>query len=78
MMNLKRLISENGKDISLGRTTFWVMFVVSLWYWVVLRQDTPNTLFNSWWIVLLYNFGKKGINVLSKKVGRQDGTNIND
>ena len=78
MMNLKRLISENGKDISLGRTTFWVMFVVSLWYWVALRQDTPNTLFNSWWIVLLYNFGKKGINVLSKKVGRQDGTNIND
>jgi len=71
-MTIKRLISENGVDISLGRTTFWILFVISLYYWIYLKQDTPDTLFNSWWIVLIYNFGKKGLNVASSVFTTKD------
>lgn len=62
-MNFKRLISEDCEHVSLGRTTFWLLFFASIYYWLYLKQEVPDTLFNSWWIVLIYNFGKKGLNV---------------
>lgn len=33
-MNFKSLISENGKDISMGRVTFWILLSILLYFWL--------------------------------------------
>jgi hypothetical protein len=34
MKKLYRLISENGKDISIGRVMLWLLTMVLLYYWI--------------------------------------------
>ena len=33
-MNFNGLISENGKDVSMGRVSFWGLFLVLLYFWL--------------------------------------------
>jgi len=33
-MNFKSLISENNKDISMGRISFWIVLIILLFLWV--------------------------------------------
>jgi len=33
-MNYKSLISENNKDISMGRISFWILLVILIYFWV--------------------------------------------
>jgi len=64
-MNFKRLISEDCVHVSLGRTSFWILFCLLLWFWIQ-GKEVPESLFNTWWLVLLYNFGKKVTPFLNK------------
>lgn len=57
---MKSLIMENGK-ISLGRVSYWLAFLPSLYIWVYLGKDIqPNHLMLIM-TLLAYNFGKKGV-----------------
>jgi hypothetical protein len=64
-MTFKNLISESGDRASLGRLTFWLLLCVCLWYWCR-GQETPNTLFDGWAALLLYNLGKKGVGAFDR------------
>ena len=69
-MDFKRLISEDGKHVSLGRVSFWILFVFMLWFWIE-EMEVPESLFNTWWIILVYNFGKKITPILNKTVEKK-------
>lgn len=64
-MKFKRLVSEDGVNVSNGRLAFWILLIINIYFWLYLKRDVPSTLFNSWWIVLIYNFGKKGIGAVN-------------
>ncbi|MGE4267191.1 MAG: hypothetical protein AB7F25_07130 [Deferribacterales bacterium] len=71
-MTFKNLISENGAQISIGRLTFWLLLCVCLWFWLR-GADTPNTLFEAWAAMVLYNLGKKGVWAFDKMSERKHG-----
>lgn len=56
------LISEDGKKLSVGRISFWICFIISIYYWWVLLIDIPSTLMQTLTTLLLYNVFKKGLN----------------
>jgi hypothetical protein len=33
-MNFKSLISENNRDISMGRVSFWILTAILIYFWV--------------------------------------------
>ncbi len=33
-MNYKSLISENNKDISMGRISFWIVLLILIYFWI--------------------------------------------
>lgn len=65
MMNINGLISENGSSVSLGRLTFWLLLIVCLWFWLR-GAETPNSLYDAWALILLYNLGKKGVTAFDR------------
>jgi len=71
-MTIKNLISEDGKQISIGRLTFWLLLFVCLWFWFH-RAETPQTLFDAWTAMVLYNLGKKGIFAFDRMSERKHG-----
>ena len=62
-MNWKKLISENGTDVSVGRMSFWTVFIVLLVYWVGdlcgLDRQVPDSLLYAFMALLTYNTTKK-------------------
>lgn len=60
------LICEYDHKLSLGRVTFWILLCMNTYYWMYLQKDVPDTLFNSWWIILIYNLSKKGLRVFGE------------
>jgi hypothetical protein len=61
-INLNRLYTENGQDVSLGRIAFWILFILACMKWTV--GETANVSpqhFELLCYLLLYNVGKKGI-----------------
>jgi hypothetical protein len=62
-MTFKRLISEDGESVSLGRISFWAIFPIMIFYWtygwIVLDKDAPSSLVAGFSSILLYNLGKK-------------------
>jgi len=62
-MNFKRLVSEDGKNMSLGRVSFWLMLPLMFAYWCYFYpfsgKDAPESLLMSFVTVLGYNLGKK-------------------
>lgn len=65
-MTLKNLISEDGRRVSIGRLTFWVLLSVCLYFWLWLKTDAPYTLHESWIWLLFYNLGKKVLPVIDR------------
>lgn len=68
-MNLKSLISEDGENISMGRVAFWLLFLISILFWTFEPIDKfPPTLFDTFMSMVIYNFGKKGVDVFNNYV----------
>lgn len=65
-MNAWGLVSEDGNTWSLGRTSFWIVFAVTIFYWFRYDiKDFPPTLLTMLEYSLIYNFGKKGLETVS-------------
>lgn len=71
-MNLKHLISEDNKNVSLGRLSFWILFLSSLYFWVYLKKDIFDTQSQMLIVLLLYNLGKKGLNIWQTMKGQKE------
>lgn len=71
-MSLKHLISEDNKNISLGRLSFWVMFLSSLYFWVYLKREIFEYQSQILIVLLLYNLGKKGLNAWKTLKGQKE------
>jgi len=68
-MNWWYLISEDGNTISLGRTSFWILFGIAIAYWFRYEiKDFPPTLTLMLECNLAYNFGKKGLETITSAV----------
>jgi len=68
-MNFRSLVSEDNDSISIGRISFWVLFGLSIYFWIM-KPTFPQTLYDTLGIILLYNFGKKGIDVANNFVDK--------
>lgn len=65
-MNYWNLISEDNKNISLGRVSFWILMGFSAYFWFCQpAANFPPTLYNILVAVILYNFGKKGLELVA-------------
>lgn len=65
-MNGYALITEDGKAISLGRVSFWLLLLACIYFWFFEKiVDFPPTLFQAFCAVMLYNFGKKGVDLFN-------------
>lgn len=62
-MNFKSLISSDNKNLSLGRTVFWIVLPFMLVYWgyfyPFMDKDAPDSLVTVFISILGYNLGKK-------------------
>lgn len=78
-MDWKGLISEDGKKLSIGRVSFWVVFILCIYFWLLKDKEAfPPTLFDTFVFVLGYNVAKKPINVFSKYIDTKYGNNNNN
>lgn len=65
-MRFHYLISEDGKGVSTGRIIMWILLGYSTYFWFFKSiPEFPATLYNCFTSILLYNFGKKGIEVIN-------------
>lgn len=66
MLNTTHLISEDNKNLSLGRLTFWITFIILITYWLYIypfvNKDVPDSLTTAFISALGYNLGKKFVN----------------
>jgi hypothetical protein len=60
MLKITKLISEDGKNFSLGRISFWVAFFIAIHKWIM-ELAFPPSLFEFLVIAFLYNLGKKAV-----------------
>lgn len=66
-MKFSSLISEDSKNLSLGRVSFWIVFGISIYFWFRREPDKfPETLFYSFMLLLLYNISKKGFDSINR------------
>jgi len=70
MLKFAYLITEDGRRVSLGRITFWLLLCFMIYFWFI-EGEVPESLFSTWWLILLYNFGKKAKPVLEKMIKRK-------
>lgn len=71
-MNIKHLFSENGTDLSIGRISFWITFILLCSFWIKsllieTPPQVPPSLEYVFYSLLLYNTGKKARSVLVNK-----------
>lgn len=72
-MKFNHLISEDGKNTSIGRVLLWPIFILLCVFWTkqYVQSDThviiPESLNYAFYSLLLYNTGKKARDVLHKK-----------
>lgn len=65
-MTFKTLISEDGINVSLGRVAFWLLLSFAAYFWFCKAiTDFPPTLYSALTTIMLYNFGKKGVEVMA-------------
>lgn len=71
--NWNHLITEDGENISIGRLSFWIVFVILLGYWIYdivmisrCQQiiDAPDSLLYAFFSLMMYNTGKKITNAI--------------
>lgn len=51
------IMEDGGVDkskVSLGRVAFWITFILCIYMWVA-NKPVPETLFESFWMLLVYN-----------------------
>jgi len=63
---------ENGnqiiqKYISLGRLCFWLTFIFMTIFWFWMEKDVPKSLYDVFYLMVLYNFFKKPLSVLNSE-----------
>lgn len=66
------LISEDGSRASLGRIMLWLFTVFCMYFWFTKadpNNNPPDTLFYAWSMLLMYNFGKKPVNMAKTYLG---------
>jgi hypothetical protein len=62
------LVSEDGKDVSIGRCSFWIVLGLMIWFWLFSVSAIPPTLITAFEWVMSYNFGKKVLSTASTVV----------
>lgn len=74
--NWNHLITEDSKNISLGRISFWIVFIILLAYWIydikMLSEcqqpvDVPESLLYCFMTLLIYNISKKITKVIGTR-----------
>jgi hypothetical protein len=76
------LVSEDGRTYSLGRVSFWTIFIISLGYWLIplvsfainprgepVVVDFPDSLLQFLLMAFAYNLSKKAIDAYKVKCG---------
>lgn len=77
IMSFKHLISEDGKNVSLGRLSFWIIFIISLYMWIYLKKEIFEYQAQIFIALLLYNLGKKGLSAWSTFKGKKEEVTSN-
>jgi len=62
-MNFRTLISDDGKNASIGRTMLWLFTFAILYRFIFKGEDIPFNMVTIYGMLLLYNFGKKLPNI---------------
>ena len=66
MLKTTRLFSEDGKHYSIGRLGWWVIFLISIFFWFKKPVDAfPPSLLHMLYVMTTYNLTKKAINNLT-------------
>lgn len=75
MLNITPLISEDGKNLSLGRLAFWITFIILITYWLYIypfvNKDVPESLTTAFISALGYNLGKKFVKQNANKKNKE-------
>jgi len=63
--------------VSLGRFSFWICFIIMSTFWYGDGPDVPDSLYDVFFMMVLYNFFKKPLTMLdgealSKMFGRKN------
>lgn len=73
-MDWRGLISEDNQKLSIGRVSFWIVFMICIYFWTWRDKDSfPPTLFETFIFILGYNIAKKPITVFSKYIDTKYG-----
>jgi hypothetical protein len=66
-MRIASLISEDDKNVSLGRVAFWILLGIACYFWFK-EIKFPDTLYYFFAYVTIYNFGKKALSTITEVV----------
>jgi hypothetical protein len=67
-MNFKSLISDDNKNMSIGRTLLWLFTLSILYKFVLSGQDIPANIVYIYGFLITYNLLKKPLPLLEKYV----------
>jgi len=65
-MNFKSLISDNNKDLSIGRVLLWLFTLSILYRFLLQGQDIPANIVYIYGFLVTYNLLKKPLPLLEK------------
>jgi len=63
-MNFYHLLCEKNKTVSIGRLSFWIVFIFLCIFWGMILfhpevKEAPESLLYGFYSLLAYNLGKK-------------------
>lgn len=70
-MNFKTLVSDNKKDLSIGRVLLWLFTISILYRFVLQGQDIPANIVYIYGFLITYNLLKKPLPLLEKYVDKR-------
>ena len=65
-MNWKSLISDDNKNLSIGRTTMWLFTISILYRFLITGQDIPPNIVYIYGMLVMYNLFKKPLPLLQE------------
>ncbi len=68
MLNFKTLISDDGRNVSIGRTLTWLFTFAILYMYIKSGNDVPSNIVFIYVSLLSYNLFKKPLPILEKYV----------
>lgn len=76
MRPFKPLLIGGRRGVSLGRLSFWLIFGLSVYFWLARpAAEFPASLNDSLMMVLAYNLGSKAVYNLAARRSNQENSN---